>query len=323
MRVRGLILLFGMAALPAALRAQDNPQCVGQSFSSYQQAVDLCNGVVDATHYIQPQLGLGITGGNPVVGSFKPLGGLGHFSIGIRATAFKTALPDFSSNGSTPVTNSNDSSAIGAPTIDIGAGVFRGLSHGFLATDLLGSVVAIPNSINHIKVDPSAPSIGDASYRIGYGARVGILRGSFPIPSVTASWMHREIPRVTIGDTVGGDNFAYEMLVKSNSLRLMAGWHILFFDIGGGIGHDKYSGESRIFFVNPDPGNPGVVTVPVPFDVSRSTVFADVGMNLLFLKIGGEIGKQGGNDLTTTNQFQGFDVKKGFTYASANVRFQF
>ncbi|HET7042636.1 MAG TPA: hypothetical protein VFI13_11475, partial [Gemmatimonadales bacterium] len=238
-------------------------------------------------------------------------------------TAFKTALPDFSSDGSSPVTNSNDSSAIGAPTLDIGVGLFRGLSHGLLAVDALGSIVAIPNSIDHIKVDPGASSIGQASYKVGYGARVGILRGSFPIPSVTASWMHREIPKVTIGDTIGGDNFAYEMQVKSTSLRLMAGWHILFFDIGGGIGHDKYSGESRIFFNNPDPGNPGVETVPIPFDVSRSTVFADVGMNLLFLKIGAEIGKQGGNDLATTNQFQGFDVKKGFTYASANVRFQF
>lgn len=320
MRVRGLMLSLALLAAPAVAAAQGNPQCT--QFSAYAQTENLCNGVVDATHYIQPQFGLGITGGNPVVGSFKPLGGLGHFSIGVRVTAFKTVLPDFSSDGSTPVT-AKDSTPIGAPTLDIGAGVFRGLSHGFLATDLLGSIVAVPNSIDHIKVDPSASSIGQASYKIGYGARVGILRGAFPIPSVTASWMHREIPRITVGDTVGGDNFAYEMLVKSTSMRLMAGWHVLFFDIGGGIGHDKYSGESRIFFNDPNPGSPGVKVVPIPFDVSRSTVFADVGMNLLFLKIGGEIGKQGGNDLTTTNQFQGFDVKKGFTYASANVRFQF
>lgn len=320
MRVRGLLLLLAVAAFPAMARAQSNPQCT--QFNGYAQSENLCNGVVDATHYIQPQLGLGITGGNPIVGSFKPLGGLGHFSVGIRVTAFKTVLPDFSSNGSTPVT-AKDSTPIGAPTIDVAAGVFGGLSHGLLAVDLLGSIVAVPNSIDHIKVDPSASSIGQASYKIGYGARVGIIRGAFPIPSVTASWMHREIPMVTIGDTVGGDNFAYEMQVKSTSMRLMAGWHVLFFDIGGGVGHDKYSGESRIFFVDPNPASSGVKVVPIPFDVGRSTIFADVGMNLLFLKIGGEIGKQGGNNLTTTSQFQGFDVKKGFTYASANVRFQF
>lgn len=320
MRVRGLIFTVALLALPTMAAAQSNPQCT--QFSSYPQSENLCNGVVDATHYLQPQLGLGITGGNPVVGSFKPLGGLGHFSIGLRVTAFKTVLPDFSSDGSTPVA-AKDSTPIGAPTIDVGVGIFRGLSHGLGAIDLLGSIVAVPNSIDHIKVDPSASSIGQASYKIGYGARVGILRGTFPIPNVTATWMHREIPKVTVGDTVGGDNFAYEMQVKSTSMRLMAGWHVLFFDIGGGVGHDKYSGESRIFFNNPDPGNPGVEVVPIPFDVSRSTIFADIGMNLLFLKIGGEIGKQGGNDLAVTNQFQGFDVKKGFTYASANVRFQF
>jgi hypothetical protein len=320
MRVRGLTLSALLLSVPALVAAQSNPQCT--QFSAYAQTENLCNGVVDATHYLQPQLGLGITGGNPIVGSFRPLGGLGHFSLGIRVTAFKTALPDFSSDGSTPVT-AKDTSAIGAPTFDIAAGVYRGMSHGLLAVDLLGSVVAVPNSIDHIKVDPAAASIGQVSYKIGYGARIGILRGTFPIPSVTASWMHREIPRVTVGDTLNGDNFAYEMVVKSTSMRLMAGWHVLFFDIGGGVGHDKYSGESRIFFNDPNPGSPGVKVVPIPFDVGRSTVFADIGMNLLFLKIGGEIGKQGGNDLTTTSQFQGFDVKKGFTYASANVRFQF
>jgi hypothetical protein len=320
MRVRGLFVLTALLAAPAAAAAQNNPQCT--QFNGYAQTENLCNGVVDATHYIQPQLGLGITGGNPIVGSFKPLGGLGHFSIGIRATAWRTVLPDFSSDGSSPVTAS-DSTPIGLPTIDVGVGVYRGLAHGLLAVDLLGSVVAVPNSIDHIKVDPNASSIGQASYKIGYGARIGIIRGGFPIPSVTATWMHREIPKVTIGDTVGGDNFAYEMVVKSTSMRLMAGWHLLFLDIGGGLGRDSYSGESRIFFNDPDPGNPGVRVVPIPFDVTRSTVFADVGMNLLFLKIGAEVGKQMSNDLTTTAQFQGFDVKKGLTYASANVRFQF
>ena len=158
MRVRGLIFTVALLAVPAMASAQSNPQCT--QFSAYAQAENLCNGAVDATHYLQPQLGLGITGGNPVVGSFRPLGGLGHFSIGLRVTAFKTALPDFSSNGSSPVTNSNNSSAIGAPTIDVGAGVFRGLSHGLLAVDLMGSIVAIPNSIDHIKVDPGASSAG-------------------------------------------------------------------------------------------------------------------------------------------------------------------
>ena len=46
-------------------------------------------------------------------------------------------------------------------------------------------------------------------------------------------------------------------------------------------------------------------------------------MNLLFLKVGAEIGKQMNNDLSTASTFTGIDVKQGKTYASATVRLQF
>ena len=321
MRARGPILALLVSALPVVAAAQSNPECA--PYSTYAQSENLCNAAVDATHYIQPQLGLAISGGNPIVGSFRPLGGLGHLSIGVRATAFRTATPDLGYDGSTSTVPPGDSIPLGAPTIDAALGIYRGMSHGLLAVDLLGSVVAIPNDVKDLHVDPGASKMGNFSYKIGYGARIGILRGQFPIPSVTATWMHREIPTVTIGDTAAGDQYSYQIGIKATNLRVMAGWHILFFDIGGGLGRDHYTGASTIFFNDPDPGNPGIKTIPIGLDVNRSTVFADVGMNLLFLKIGGEIGKQMNNNLSTASDFQGIDVKKGLTYASANVRFQF
>lgn len=323
MRVHGLILSLAMLAAPAVASAQDNAECVGQSWSGYTQAKNLCNIAVDATHYFHPQLGLAISGGNPVVGSFRPLGGLGHLFIGVRATAFKTATPNLSADGSTTTVPQGDSIPLGAPTIDAGIGLFRGLSHGLLGLDLLGSVVAIPNDQQDLHVDPNASTMGNFSYKIGYGARIGIFRGGFPIPSVTASWMHRQIPTVRFGDIPSGDNYSYQLGLTATNLRLMAGWHVLFFDIGGGIGRDKYTGDAEIQFLNPDPLDNTVKTIPIALDVSRSTIFADIGMNLLFLKIGAEIGKQMDHDLATASDFQGIDPKKGKTYASATVRFQF
>lgn len=323
MRVHGLFLALALVAAPAVAQAQNNAECTGQSFSAYPQAMNLCNIAVDATHYFQPQLGLAISGGNPVVGSFRPLGGLGHFMLGIRATAFKTATPDLSANGSSSTVPRGDSVPLGAPTLDAGIGIYRGLAHGLLAVDLLGSIVAVPNNQKDLHVDPNASTMGNFSYKIGYGARIGILRGQFPVPSVTASWMHREIPTVRFGDVPSGDNYSYQIGLKATNLRVMAGWHVLFFDIGGGLGRDKYTGNSEIKFLNPDPLDPTIKTIPIALEATRSTIFADIGMNLLFLKIGGEIGKQMNNNLTTVSDFQGIDVRKGLTYASATVRFQF
>lgn len=325
MRVHGLILSLAMLAAPAVASAQDNAECLGQSWSAYAQAKNLCNIAVDGTHYFHPQLGLAISGGNPVVGSFRPLGGLGHLFIGIRATAFKTATPNLNSNGSSTTVPPGDSIPLGAPTIDAGIGLYRGMSHGLLAVDLLGSVVAIPNNQKDLNVDPSASKMGNFSYKIGYGARIGILRGTFPIPSVTASWMHREIPTVrfgTVDPSGAGNNYSYQIGLTATNMRLMAGWHVLFFDIGGGIGRDKYTGNAEIKFLNPDPLDNTVKTIPIALDVSRSTIFADIGMNLLFLKVGAEIGKQMDNNLNAA-ALQGIDVRKGKTYASATVRFQF
>ena len=56
MRVHGLILSLAMLAAPAVASAQDNAECLGQSWSGYAQAKNLCNIAVDGTHYFHPQL---------------------------------------------------------------------------------------------------------------------------------------------------------------------------------------------------------------------------------------------------------------------------
>src|SRR5574338_1324793 len=113
MRVRGLIYGAALALFPATLVAQSNPQCT--PYNTYAQAENLCNAAVDATNYFHPLLGLAISGGNPIVGSFKTFGGLGHLSIGIRATAFEASVPDLSYDGSTATVPEGDNIALGAP----------------------------------------------------------------------------------------------------------------------------------------------------------------------------------------------------------------
>lgn len=321
MRMRGPILSLALLLTPALASAQSNPECA--PYTAYAQSENLCNAAVDATHYFHPLLGLAISGGNPVVGSFRSLGGLGHLSVGIRGTVFEAGVPDLAYDGTSPTVSKGDDIPLGAPTVDVGLGLFRGLSSGLLSVDALGSFVFVPNDVENLHVDPDAPSMGNFSYRFGYGARIGILRGGFPIPTISASYMHRSVPTVTYGDVAAGDNYSYQLGLDATNLRLMAGWHILFLDVGAGIGKDTYTGDAEIKFDDPNPSDPGIKTIPISLDNSRTTLFADVGMNLLFLKIGAEVGMQTTNDLKTATDFQGIDVKEGRKYASVGVRFQF
>ena len=314
-----LVAGFALAAAPVA--AQSNPQCT--PYNTYAQAENLCNAAVDATTYFHPLLGLAISGGNPVVGEFRTFGGLGHMSIGIRATAFEAAVPDLGYDGSTSSVPKGDDIPLGAPTIDAGLGLFNGLANGMLSADLLVSIVAVPNNVDNLTVDPDAATIGDFAYKIGWGARVGVLRQAFPIPAVTVSYMKREIPWVRYGDVTAGDDYSYQIGVKSKSLRATVGYNMPILSIGVGLGKDTYTGDAEIQFNNPDPSNPGIETIPIDLDQSRTTLFADVGINLGPLKLAGEVGMQTTNDLNTASDFQGIDVQEGRKYASVGLRLSF
>ena len=91
------------------------------------------------------------------------------------------------------------SGGIPAPVVEAGLGIWPGLSGGLLAVDVLGSATLLPTGLDKLSVDPNATKIGDLALGIGYGVRVGVLKGSFPIPSISVSAMRRTIPRVLTG----------------------------------------------------------------------------------------------------------------------------
>ena len=317
--IRTCSTLAAVLALAATPLAAQNPECA--PYTGVSQAENVCNAAVDATRYFHPLLGLAISGGNPVVGSFRTLGGLGHLSIGLRATAFEASVPDLAYDGSSATVPSGGKVPLGAPTIDAALGLFNGMSNGLLSVDLLGSVVAVPNNVANLTVDPDASTLGDFAYKIGYGARVGIFRGGFPIPSIGVSYMKRSIPTVQYGDVALGDDYSYRIGLDATNLRLTAGWRLALFDIGVGIGKDKYSGDAVVEFKHPI--TLATETINIALEESRTTLFADLGINLGPLKVGGEVGLQTKNDLNTTSDFAGVDVNEGQKYASLGIRFQF
>src|SRR5213595_642537 len=220
-----------LAALAAPLAAQE-PQCA----LAFPSARPACNTAVDAMRAFHPLAGMIVSGGNPVLGTAGSLGGIGHLTVTARVNAIKASLPNPDSASQSQVPSSFHG-AIPAPVVEGALGLLRGRG-GFLSVDALGSAVLLPTSgVSGLSVDSNAAHIGGAALGIGYGARVGVLGGSFPVPAVSVSWMHRTLPRIqygSLGPTFGtGDQFEFSMDVRADNYRAVASWKFVLVDLAG------------------------------------------------------------------------------------------
>jgi hypothetical protein len=304
--MRRIGVLAGLAlALSGPLSAQCNTDC--------QRAED-------ALKSFHPVAGLIVSGGNPVLGSGGTLGGLGHFFISARVNAVKVALPSTSSTDTAAT-----SAVVPAPVVEAGLGVWNGLGGGLLAVDALVSATLLPTTqVANLTVDPNAKKIGKLALGLGYGARVGILKGSFFVPSVSVSVMRRTLPRLqygTLGAVASTDSaFSFDTDLQATNFRVTAGMHLLLLDVAAGVGYDVYTSNAHVaYYTSP-------VTVAhdtLNLNNKREVVFLNAGMNLLLVKVIGEIGYQTGKDQTLSTNYQGLDPKAGHVFGGVGVRISF
>jgi hypothetical protein len=316
--------MLGAICLMAApaLRAQ-NAEC--QPYSGNSTASNLCNAGVDATRYFHPLLGLVTSGGDPVLGTARTLGGFPHLSLSVRANATSVTLPDLSYNGSSDTVASKDKIPLPAPVVEGALGLFKGIGGGLLSVDALASATLLPvGAVSDLHVDPNATKIGDVVLGMGYGLRVGILNGGFPLPAVSASVMRRSIPRIQYGDPANdaAQNFGYALDLQATSWRIAASTKLLFLDLAAGAGYTKYSGKAQILFRDPVLTTQ-IDSVNVSLDQSRAMLFADAGMDLFIFKLVGEVGWESAGDLSPTTHFQDIDPKAGHLFGGVGVRFSF
>jgi hypothetical protein len=308
-------------SIPALLSAQE-PQC--NLIPPNSTATAACNAAVDGVRAFYPLAGMIVTGGNPVLGSGGTLGGFGHVMLTVRVNAIKAALPDPTATNQSPVP-SGFNGAVPAPVIEGAMGLVRGLGSGLLSVDLLGSALILPTGINNLTVDSNAAHLGGAALGVGYGARIGVLKGSFPVPSVSLSWMHRTVPRLrygTLGPALGtGDQFEFTMDLRSDSYRAVAGWKFVMADLAAGIGVDRYqSNDTNIRFYDSPTSIRTVVINPTN---TRALVFVNGGVSLAAVKLIGEIGLQAGKDQSYFTKFSDFDPKAAHVFGGVGVRFGF
>ncbi|HEY6089846.1 MAG TPA: hypothetical protein VD771_08650 [Gemmatimonadaceae bacterium] len=328
-----------LTATAAGAQGVDTQRCPPGTVNGFgvpdqtRASQDACQKAIDLFQYMAPQLGGAITGGNATLGQAGSLGGLGHFSAGLRINAFQGSIPQVQ-NVSPVVTGAVSSrydtktQIIPMPTAELAIGLFKGLPLAITnvgGIDLLVSASYLPE-FNSSNVSVKVPN---GSLKFGYGARVGILQESLLVPGVSVSYLHRDLPTVNIAATTNSDSlYVNNLSLKTNAWRVVASKSLLLFGFAAGFGQDKYDASTDIrahVAARTVPPTPAANAGPVPLsqNLTRTNVFADVSLNLLLFKITGEIGQVSGGTINTYNTFSGKQAADSRIYGSVGARFGF
>jgi hypothetical protein len=331
-RVPWIVVVVSAATWPAMVAGQglSSPQCAGGSPGSVTLiAQDACQQAYDVYQLIAPQLGLALAGGNATAGSGSVLGGLGHFSVGIRANVFGGLLPDPSANGFAQSTTGaqqralpTQSAPFGLPTADVAIGLFKGfplaLTNVF-GVDALVSAEYVPTIHKEkFSLDPSS------NWRFGFGARIGLLSESIAFPGVSFTWIERDLPTINVTALSGNNNSntlgISNMQVKTHAWRIMASKSLKAFSVAAGAGRDAYDQSATIRGTVTQAGLTGTESVDAAQTLNRTNLFGDLSINLPVLKIVFEVGDATGGSVATYNSFSGGRADRSQVYGSFGIR---
>jgi hypothetical protein len=327
---RGFVLTLAFLVGAAATANAQSSSCPGGTLGSKAQVTqDACQKAVDIFQYMAPQLGGAITGGNATLGQGGALGGLGHFTIGIRLNAIQGSVPKITEGAVTPVptgaraSNYNTSDIpLPMPVADAAVGVFQGVPLGLtnvLGIDLLASASYIPNAEeNGVSIEPDNP------IKLGYGARVGIIQESIITPGVSFTFLKRDLPILSLkGATTGATFNVANFDEETTAWRFVAAKSFVVFGLALGIGQDKYqSSGTATATATVATLTQTSDTIPVSQEMSRTNVFGDLSFNIPFFRIVLEAGEvTGGAQPTTLNTFAGRGIVASRWYGSFGARF--
>lgn len=314
---RLLVASFALATLSVSAGAQGCD-------SGSPAAADACAQGRDFFNYLAPQLGTSLTGGSHTLGIGTNLGGFPHFAIALRVNGVMGSLPTIDNITAGPAISRDIATTdqyLGLPAVDFALGITKGFSLGVTrigGIDLIGGATYIPE----YEDDDVTLAAQDGSLSIGYGARVGILEQSALIPGVAVSWMKRDLPTLDFtansgtGDVISISDFS----VKTTSWRISAQKNLLLFQLGAGFGGDTYD-FSTTASASVD-NNAAAGTFSAAQELTRTTMYGTLGINLFLVKIVGEIGQVSGGTVNTFNTFDTpADDKR--IYGTVGVRISF
>lgn len=325
-------LAAGAALFSHPLRAQTTSGSC--TTSSPLGANDICQKARDLFAFVVPQVGVAVSGGNPIPGDAGSLGGFGKRVLSVRVVGTDGRLP----RNSVPLatiggTTSSDFGAartiVPLPAVDLGVGLFPGVPLGVTnvgGVDLLVGATVLPSvSRNDFDVKPQNGGLG-----FSYGLRVGALQESSFVPGLSVSWQRRQLPTTDFNYTPSNDTLVVSgTSVKSDAVRIVASKRIALFGLAAGVGQDHIQGASNMSaIVNESSGSLAtrqtVVLTGLEQSVTRKTAFVNASFSLLVLRIVGEYGWSSAGSLReTVNKFGGRSANEGYRYGSIGITARF
>jgi hypothetical protein len=286
------------------------------------EGVPLCLGTVATVQVLQPELGMTLAGGNPVLGTASPLGTkfrwIPRFNVGGRITFNWLEVPnvlDFPVNAGDPL--GTISAMVYMPQIDASVGIFDGLDlsttlGGFAAVEIMGSLGAL--------VLPAGEGFVNDATGLGLGARVGILRESFTAPGVSVSGFYKWFGRVQLGSLARGDDSEIGMDMSLWSFRAGVSKSFVAIGLAFVLGWDRYS--SQVDYAVAGPTGTGILIVPqddpIDYASDRWSAAVDVSYIVLFFNIVAEFGWQGQEKLSAPG---GAEFSSGGFFGALGIRF--
>ena len=273
-------------------------------------AAQACNATVHDVMQLQPRLGIGLVGGNPVAGASSTLG----MRIG--------RVPRITVAGRVTGVNADvrDDDLFTSINLDAAVGVFSGLTllptiGGFGSLDAIASAGKVFLADRVSSEDPSSWALG---------LRLGLLRESFTAPGVSVTGMYRKIGDAEFSLAApSGAVESYAMTDNSAlSVRAVVGKRLFVLGATAGVGWDKYQSDIDVErSVSPLPGD----TTGFAKDGHKSdrlTIFGNVSWTMLILNLVVEGGWQGGGDRFTFPLPSGQSSKTddGTYYGSLAIR---
>jgi len=321
-------LVAGLLAAPAAAHAQGaapSPSCTGQG-----AATDACQKAADLFAFLAPQIGASIAGGNATLGQGGALGGLGRFALTVRATGLRGELPnldeiDVAEGNARSDQFGIDEQWFGLPQVDLALGLFGGIPLGLTSVggvDLLLSGAWVPE----VEEDDFTLGAPDGQFKLGYGARLGIVEETYAMPGVSVSYMRRELPTIDVVARPDDDTLSVSgARVRVDSWRLVAGKRFMALGLAAGVGQDRYDSQASVTAIVNDEGVRTAMGTAAPFaqELTRTNAFANLSLNLFVLRLVGEIGRTWGGDAETFNTFEGTSATEPRVYGSVGLRFGF
>jgi hypothetical protein len=326
------LALLAAARAAGAQQGQLDPGCARQDL--YLR--DACQKGVDMFNLVAPQLGASLAGGNAVLGQSSTLGGLGHFSFGVRVTALsgtipKTTTQQLSVTGPQRSGFTTGDQIIGLPVAEASVGLFKGLPMGVTNVGGVDAIVSL-SYIPDIEVDQVSVTTLGSSVKLGYGARIGILQETSIVPGVSLTFLRRDLPRTSVLARASSDTVAVNDIdARTSAWRVVAGKRFAVLGLAAGAGRDSYDASASAGAVlNRTVAGLGTARVAAANaasaaqSFSRTNAFGDVTLYLPYARLTAEVGRVGSGDVVAPyNDFGGKSGAESFTYFSAGVRVQF